>query len=104
MKNSIVRAILLSIFWSLIFSVAVTTASAGTVQAGAYETAIQRGTLTEANKGYQRGHTSNIILEEDYHDWERPIVYGGDSGDMEKAEFAAFEEVSSVPWELGVVD
>ncbi len=105
MKNSTVRATQLTLALGLIVGVAFSTASAaGTVKAGAYDTAIQRGMLTEPDRGYERGYTTRIIVDEGYHDWDSRTAYESDARNLEKAEFAAFEESYEVPWELDVVD
>ncbi len=84
------------------------TAVAGTVHPVAYETAIQKGPLTEPAQGYGTGgYRVQIDLDEEYHDWQdRPVAGAARTGAGQGSEFAAFEtqEPFSMPWELEVVD
>lgn len=93
-------ALVLGAGWSI--------AHAGSVHPGAYDTAIQKGVLSEPAQGYDTGgYRVEIDLDEEYHDWEdRRVADTADRGRRQEAEFAAFETQGplSVPWELGVVD
>ena len=64
MKNTTIRASHLAIAMGLIFGVALSTASAGSVKAGAYDTAIQKGMLSEPDRGYERGYVTRILIDE----------------------------------------
>ncbi len=105
MKTNFTRFTLFSAASGIILAMASASAGAATVHAGAYDTAIQTGTLTEPAKGYHSGYITRIILDEDYHDWQdNAIVYAEQDSGLERAEFAVFEKIHDLPWELNVVD
>ena len=104
MKTLIAKPTTLSLALGLIFCTVVATASADTVMPGAYDTAAQKGSLTET--GYSRGgYATRILLDEGYHDWTgKSVAQSESTGILEKAEFAAFEESYDVPWEITGID
>ncbi|MEN8133165.1 MAG: hypothetical protein ABFS45_23900 [Pseudomonadota bacterium] len=105
MKTNLTRFTLFSVVSGIILAMASATVGADVEIPGAYDTAIQKGTLTEPAKGYHSGYITRIILDEDYHDWQdSAIVYGEQDSGLERAEFSAFEKDHDLPWEIRVVD
>ena len=67
------------------------------------------GSYSDTSTRYRTGNYAvDIVLDEAYHDYRRDEVVAASKrpGEMEQAEFAAFEEEApfDVPWELRVVD
>ncbi|MEN8130068.1 MAG: hypothetical protein ABFS45_07700 [Pseudomonadota bacterium] len=86
-------------------SLSSTTVGSTDLEYSAYDTAVMPAGFDEKVIGYVRGYSTDILLQEDYHDWSDSEAQSGlESVEMAVFEFTPHESSDGRPEELIPLD